>query len=197
MRKIFTVVLIILMLSSPTRIATASDGGGIVLLNTVSAFTKPAVFTTIVLTSFFVVNTLFAPELATLPPLQRSELTLTLTATLTFLFFKDIVLKHIRYLIYALTTPFFYFQPESVASSPSATPEEAQTGLWSASNPDVKAAAVAEEKEKEKQELINKAVQGALRDPEIAKKYLEYSTPEVKAAVTKALENQAADRSRF
>ena len=199
MRKIFTVMLMVLMLSTPTRFAAASggDGGGIVLLNTVSAFARPEVFTTVVISSFIIVSTIFAPRLALLPPAQRSQLTLALTATLTYLFFEEVILKHIRYLIYAMSTPFFFLQPGNVASNPSASPEEAQAGLWSASNPDVMTAATPIDEEKEKQDLINEAVQGALRDPEVARKYLEYSTPEVKAAVTKALENQAADRARF
>ncbi|MZR32080.1 hypothetical protein [Sneathiella litorea] len=198
MQKFVTVLLIFIMLSMPARFAAASggDGGGMVILNTISAFAKPEVFTLVVLTNFFIVNTAFSPIISQLPPAVRSKYALTLTAVLTLNYFRYAMLEFTRYFLYALFSPGFYFQ-ENPDSRSVATPEKAQEGLWSASNPDVMTNAVAQNEEKEKQELINKAVQAALRDPEIARKYLEYSTPEVKAAVTKALENQAADRARF
>jgi hypothetical protein len=197
MRKIFTVLLIITMLSMPTRFASASgDGGGIVVLNTISAFTQPTTFITVVLLSYVIVNSVFAPQIVTLPPAIRSRAVLAMTATLTLEFFRSVMAESVRYFLYVVTfSP--YFSLQSPASSAAATDEETQSGLWSASNPDVMTTAVPIDTEKDKQETINKAVQGALRDPEVAKKYLEYATPEVKAAVTRALENQAADRARF
>ena len=197
MRKFVTVLLIFIMLSMPARFAAASDGGGgIVDLVTISAFARPEVFTIVALHSFFIVSIVFAPTLSALPPAQRARITVLLAKELTLEFFRYAMLEFTRYFLFILTTANFYFQAEPNDSS-TASPEEAQEGLWSASNPDVMSTATPVDAEKEKQETINRAVQAALRDPEIARKYLEYSTPEVKAAVTRALENQAADRARF
>lgn len=192
MRKLVTVLLMVLMLWTPVRMASASgDGGGIVILNTVSAFTKPTTFVTIVLLSYAIVVNLFGPQILTLPPALRARAILALTAEFTATFFQYVFANSIRYFLFALTFPQFYYE-RSPSANP-ATPEQAQEGLWTASNPDVKAQAAPVDPEKDKQDLINKAVQAALRDPELAKNYLDYATPDVKAAVTKAL----ADRHRF
>lgn len=199
MRKIFTVLLILLMLSTPTRFASASGGdggGGIVDLNTISSFARPEVFTVILLTSFFIASTVFSPSTSVLPPAQRTKATLIITATLTLQFFMYVMREFAAYFLYILNISNFFFEVET-ASDALASPEQAQKGLWSAANANVVSNATSVEEDKEKQEVINRAVQAALRDPEVAQNYLDYATPEVKAAVTRALENQAADRARF
>lgn len=196
MRKFVTVMLIFVMLSMPARFAAASggDGGGIVILNAISAYSKPTLFTTVLLVNYVFVSTFFAPLINQLPPRIRARATLTLTASYTLAYFQRMMIEFAMYFLYTVTLPLF-FSPQSPASKTTATPEEAQTGLWSASNPDVMTNVEAKDEEKEKQDLINRAVQGALRDPEVAQRYLDYATPEVQAAVTKALANQAAGRS--
>ena len=193
MRKFVTVLLMVLMLWTPVRLASANDGGGIVILNAISAFSRPTTFSTVILLSYIIVTNMFAPQIVMLPPAIRKRTVLAMTAALTLAFFHYVFANSIRYFLYSLTFPQPYFQRNPAITSATATPEEAQEGLWSAANPDVMAKAAPVDAEKEKQDLINKAVQAALRDPEVAQNYLDYATPEVKAAVTKAL----ADRSRF
>ena len=193
MRKFVTVLLMVLMLWTPTRFASANDGGGIVDLITVSAFSRPITFTTVVLLSYVIVNSLFTTQIVALPPAIRTRVVLAMTAKLTLSFFQYVYINSFRYFIYSLTFPQLYFQRIPATAMTTAPAEEKQEGLWSASNPEVMKTAVALDQDKEKQELINDAVQAALRDPEVAKKYLEYATPELKAAVAKAL----ADRARF
>ena len=190
MRKFVTVLLMMLMLWTPVRVASAKDGGGIVILNTVSVFSRPAAFASVVLFSYAIVTLLFAPQIALLPPATRTRTVLALTATLTLNYFNYVFLNSIRYFIYSLTFPQPYFQRNSAATSAVATAEEKQEGLWSASNPDVMTKAVPVDTEKEKQDLINDAVAVALRDPEVAEQYLDYATPDVHRAVYKAIINR-------
>ncbi|MEX1035354.1 MAG: hypothetical protein WDZ54_05320 [Sneathiella sp.] len=193
MRKFVTVLLMVLMLWTPVRVALANDGGGIVDLNTISAFSRPTTFLTVVLLSYIIVTNMFAPQIIMLPSAFRTRAVLAMTAALTLAYFQYVFANSIQYFLYSLTFPQLYFQRSPAAALATATAEEKQEGLWSASNPDVMAKAVPVDAEKEKQDLINDAVAAALRNPEVAKQYLEYATPEVKAAVTKAL----ADRTRF
>ncbi|MAZ02170.1 MAG: hypothetical protein CMN56_03440 [Sneathiella sp.] len=190
MRKFVTVLLMVLMLWTPVRVASASDGGGIVILNAVSAFSKPATFLSIVVLSYVIVSTAFSPQIAALPPSLRTRTVLALTATLTLTFFQFVFLESIRYFIYSLTFPQPYFQRSPAITSATATPEEAQEGLWSASNPEVMAKAAPVDPVKEKEDQIKAAVAAALRNPDVAEKYLRFATPDVQYAVEKALTNR-------
>ncbi|MCF8466704.1 MAG: hypothetical protein K9G33_04825 [Sneathiella sp.] len=191
MRKFVTVLLMVAMLSMPGRFAAANDGGGIVVQNIVSAFSRPSGFLSILILNMAVVATVFSPTIALLPPAQRTRFTLAMTLTLTAIYLRNAIATLTRYFIYSLTFQILYLTRMSPANA--ATPEAAQEGLWSASSPDVIAKAEPAAKEKTKQEVINEAVAAALRNPQVAQNYLDYATPEVKAAIEKAL----ADRSRF
>jgi len=195
MRKFVTVLLMVVMLSTTSRIAVASpggDGGGIVQI-LVSAFAKPEGFIRVALVQIVVLTAFFAPQALIRSSRQVALANLVLSGTLTLAYFLYAITELFRYLVYHVffVQPYFYKTSSTVSSSP----QDTQSGQWSASDPELAASikAYQEDADADKEDAIDEAVEAALRDPEVAAHYLKFATPEVRAAVEKALDDELDD----
>lgn len=209
MRKCVTVLMMIILLSMPHNMAWAvksgsgsgsgqGKGGYDVNVTLEQAVARPAFFLTLALTQIFVIATSFQPRFLAGNPRLRSQFDLISTGTLTTAFFALAVVKFIRYFVYIMIANPYFTQYLSAPPQNGQVPE-LDDDIYSLPVEEVstvirKTATTTPPPTPpyftEKERAINAAVDRALRDPELAEKYLQFATPEVREAVNKALDNQ-------
>lgn len=200
MRKFITILMIVAMVSLPGRYAVAGGDGGITQV-LVSALTKPGGFAIVtVVVQALVFTSLMGPQAKINPANIGSITALQLTAAVTTVYILYALVNYARYYLFYTTyiQPFFLpFPPvgsndNSSSGGLSAQEQALKDAIWAVSDPDAAdvMAAAAEEEVDEEQAAIDAAVDRALKDPELAKKYIQFASPRLRNAVIGALNNQ-------
>jgi hypothetical protein len=195
LRKIITIFLMIVILSTPGRFAWAEDGGdggaddG---SGGVSAISRPIGFITIAVLQTFIIATLFTSRMNIGAPNRNLIANLALSGTLTTIYFLFVMETYARYILFLYSLPFNYLVSTNSVNS---TVPDASDPEWSAADPEFSNNTVASLKSEE-DEAISKAVKRALRDPELAKQYIQFASPKLRDAVKKALANQVSDSAK-
>ncbi len=216
MRKFVTVLLMITMLAMPSNMALAvksgsgsgsgeNKGGNDANVTMEMAVARPAFFITIAITQILVMTTLFAPRSVIGKSRDAVLLTLAMTGTLTLAYFLYVMTELYRYIIYQVLFSLPYFNQYNSSNRVSSQEVETEDDVWRISNADALAAAQTRDIAPpaviitDEEAAIDRAVERALRDPELAEKYLEFASPKVRAAVRNALNNQFEEqvRNRF
>ncbi len=191
MRKFITILMIIAMVSLPGRYATAGGDGGITQI-IVSALTKPGGFATVIVLQAVIFTAMMGPLPKIKAPRISPILGLSLTVTLTVVYFLYAILNYARYYLFYVAYIQPFFMPFSTPGSTVSTQTEPEEPTWQVSDPKAATtmAAVAAEEEDDEQAVIDAAVERALKDPDLAFKYLEFASPKVQDAVLAAINNQ-------
>lgn len=205
MTKWISVLVIVAMLMPTVNIAYASGGGGggggNVEVPVNLAYSKPAGFLAILrpLIIFTIVFATVMPQLfarRSSPPKSNDNSSISSLNNSAAVFLALMMLEALRYQFYMLFNilPYLMSQPANSGGSTTATGENVNSdGVWNASDPEKLATAMSPEDKaaQEQQELIDKAVQKALENPEYVERYAKYASDEIKEAVAKALVNRA------
>jgi hypothetical protein len=192
MRKFITILMIIAMVSLPGRYATASGGDGGITEIIISALTKPGGFTSVIILQAVIFTLMFAPPPTVKAPRVKLFIGLPLTVTLTVVYLLHAVLNYARYYLFYAVYIQPFFLPFASPGSTVSTQTEPEEPTWQVSDPKAATAmaAAAAEEEEDEQAVIDAAVERALKDPQLAFKYLEFATPKVRDAVLAAINNQ-------
>ncbi len=213
MRKFVTVLMMIAMLSMPNNMALAvksgsgsgsgeGKGGFDANVTLEQAMARPAFFVSIALIQVFSATNLFLPSGLFGKQDRRTLISLLATGGQTVDFFLSALSEYVRYFVYYFLFTNPYFAENDSTNSQQTAPKD---DVYSVAVPEISTVFRRASDTKpppfvtKKQRAINAAVERALRDPELAKKYLEFASPDVRHAVQNALNNQFSDedQSRF
>lgn len=206
MTKWISVLVIVAMLMPSANMAYADSGGGGGGGGNVEdainfAYSKPAGFLGILppLIIFTIIFFTVVPQLISRrssPPKSSDNSSISSRSNAAAVFLALMMFEALRYQFYMLFNllPYLLSQPVNSGGSTTATGENVNSdGVWNASDPE-KLATVSSTVDKaaqKQQELIDKAVQKALENPDYVEKYGKYASDAVKEAVAKALVNRA------